>query len=34
MGVRSLAKLIGGLIILGVIFRPNPQMIKEGFKFN
>ena len=32
--VTALAKLIGGLVILGVIFRPNPQMIREGFKFN
>jgi hypothetical protein len=32
--ITALTKLIGGLIILGVIFRPNPQMIKEGFKFN
>jgi len=32
--VTALAKLIGGLVILGVIFRPNPQMIKEGFRFN
>lgn len=32
--VTAIAKLIGGLVILGVIFRPNPQMIKEGFRFN
>jgi len=32
--VTALAKLIGGLVILGVIFRPNPQMIREGFKFS
>lgn len=32
--VTAIAKLFAGLVILGVIFRPNPQMIKEGFRFN
>ena len=31
--VEALAKLLAGLVILGVLFRPNPQMIKEGFRF-
>lgn len=32
--ITALAKLIGGMVILGFLFRPNPQMIREGFKFN
>ena len=32
--VTALAKLIGGMAILGFLFRPNTQMIRECFKFN
>lgn len=30
----AILKLCGGLLILGFLFRPNPQMIREGFKFH
>jgi len=32
--IFAILKLIGGLVILGFIFRPNQQMIKEGFNFS
>jgi len=30
----AIAKLFAGLVILGFLFRPNPQMIREGFTFH
>jgi hypothetical protein len=31
--INAVLKLLAGLVILGFIFRPNEQMIKEGFNF-